>query len=86
MVYVGTLSKALAPGLRMGFVAAPPPLMKTLRTLRGQIDRQGDHALGRALSELIDDGEFVRHSLRARRVFHARRSDGGRVVVVSGPS
>ena len=73
VIYVGTLSKALAPGLRLGFVLAPPALMKTLLMLRGQIDRQGDHALERALSELLDDGELVRHSLRARRVFHARR-------------
>ena len=73
VIYVGTLSKALAPGLRIGFVVAPRPLLSTLMAVRGQVDRQGDLGLEHALAELLDDGDVLRHSLRARRVFHARR-------------
>ena len=73
VVYVGTLSKALAPGLRMGFVAAGRALLDALLAVRGQVDRQGDLVLEHAVAELIDDGEVQRHSLKARRVFQARR-------------
>lgn len=73
VISVGTLSKAIAPGLRMGFVAAPRPLLSTLLAIRGQVDRQGDQGLENAVAELLEDGEVLRHALRARRAFHARR-------------
>ncbi|MDP3504193.1 MAG: PLP-dependent aminotransferase family protein [Myxococcales bacterium] len=73
VVYVGTLSKALAPGLRTGFVVAPPALRDTLLAVRGQVDRTGDAGLERALAQMVEDGEVQRHSLKARRVFLARR-------------
>jgi GntR family transcriptional regulator/MocR family aminotransferase len=73
VISVGTLSKAIAPGLRMGFVAAPKPLLATLLAIRGQVDRQGDLGLENAVAELLEDGEVLRHALRAKRAFHARR-------------
>lgn len=34
VVYIGSLSKALAPGLRLGYVVAPAPVIRELRALR----------------------------------------------------
>ena len=73
VVCVGSLSKALAPGLRLGFVAAPTSLLQVLKAVRGQVDRQGDPVVENAVAELIDDGEVLRHALRARRIFQTRR-------------
>jgi GntR family transcriptional regulator/MocR family aminotransferase len=73
VIYVGTLSKTLAPGLRLGFVAAPAPVIAALTALRSTIDRQGDHALELAVADLITDGEAQRHTNKARRIYASRR-------------
>ena len=73
VVYVGTLAKVLAPGLRLGFVAAPSSLIETLGAVRFHVDRHGDSITERAVAELIEDGEVARHARRMRRVYHARR-------------
>ncbi|HEY7953959.1 MAG TPA: PLP-dependent aminotransferase family protein [Polyangia bacterium] len=73
VLYVGTLSKLLAPGLRLGYVAAPRPVINRLAEVRALVDRQGDHVLESAVASLIEEGELQRHARRTRRIYHARR-------------
>ncbi|MFP2904083.1 PLP-dependent aminotransferase family protein [Pyxidicoccus sp. 3LFB2] len=73
VVYFGTLSKILAPGLRLGFVASTPEVAERIASYRAYVDQQGDHIVERAVAELIEDGELERHVRRARRLYRARR-------------
>jgi GntR family transcriptional regulator/MocR family aminotransferase len=73
VVYVGSFCKALAPGLRSGYVVAPRNLIRELGKMRRIIDRQGDLMMEQALAELLDEGEIQRHIKKAQKVYHQRR-------------
>jgi GntR family transcriptional regulator/MocR family aminotransferase len=73
VVYFGTFSKVVAPGLRAGFVVAPTSFINRLADLRRIVDRQGDRTLELALADLLEDGTIARHVRRARRIYERRR-------------
>jgi GntR family transcriptional regulator / MocR family aminotransferase len=73
VIYVGTLAKILAPGLRLAFVVAPRALIERMTQERILVDRQGDSVLECAIAELLEDGDVQRHVRRTRRVYHLRR-------------
>lgn len=73
VVYMGSLSKSLAPAFRVGFVIAPENLIEEMARLRRVIDLQGDTVLEKAIAELFLDGEIQRHQKKATKIYHARR-------------
>ncbi len=73
VIYMATMSKLLAPGLRTGVVVAASQLIDNLAARRRYIDRQGDLVMEAALAELIEDGTIARHARRARTAYLERR-------------
>ncbi|MCW3037419.1 MAG: putative bifunctional protein [Actinobacteria bacterium] len=72
VIYVGTFSKVLFPGLRLGYLVAPPQLVDPFIAAHLATDMHA-HMLEQAvLSDFIQDGQFERH-LRRMRVLYAER-------------
>lgn len=73
VVYIGTLSKTIAPAIRTGYVVAPPNLILELSRIRQLIDTQGDPIMELALAEMFTEGSIKRHMKKALQEYHRRR-------------
>ncbi|HJV91430.1 MAG TPA: PLP-dependent aminotransferase family protein [Holophagaceae bacterium] len=73
VVYMGTLSKILAPGLRLGWVAGPKALVEALAAQRRRTDLHGNRVMEGAVAEFIEDGLLQRHARKMRRMYGERR-------------
>lgn len=66
VIYVGTLSKVLFPGLRLGYMVAPPALAEPLAQVKALLDRHTAIVPQMALADFIAEGHFGRHIRRTR--------------------
>ncbi|WP_412539340.1 PLP-dependent aminotransferase family protein [Longispora sp. K20-0274] len=70
---VGSVSKALAPAVRLGWLLVPPALCGAVTRAKTAADRGGPTLEQLALAELLTGGGYDRHLRRARRAYRTRR-------------
>jgi len=73
VVALGTVSKSLAPVLRLGWIASPPALSAALGRAKQLTDRGSPGLDQLALALLIETGRYDRHLRRMRAEYAARR-------------
>jgi len=73
VIYVGSMSKLLLPALRIGYVAAPPPVIDAIAHMVSLTDGMGNTLTEDAAAELIENGELRRHARKVRQIYAKRR-------------
>jgi GntR family transcriptional regulator/MocR family aminotransferase len=73
VVYVGTASKTLAPGLRLGWLVLPARLVDAVTDAKARADGQTSSLEQLTLAEFITSGAYDRHVRRARLSYRRRR-------------
>ena len=73
VIYLGSFSKILAPGLRLGYVIAPPQLYPKLLQAKQAADLHTPGFNQRVVAEVIQDGFLDRHVPTIRARYHAQR-------------
>ncbi len=73
VIYSGTLSKSLVPGLRLGWLVLPPPLLEPVVSDREATDHSTSTLAQAAFARFLAGGDLDRHLRRTRRIYRRRR-------------
>jgi 2-aminoadipate transaminase len=73
VIYIGTYSKKLIPGLRIGFLVTPPALRSRLIALKHALDIGTSLVMQLALAEFLDRGYMKKHLATSLMEYRARR-------------
>ncbi len=74
VIYVGTMSKVMFPGLRIGYIVVPDDLVDAFRAVRVLIDTHPSSIAQAALADFIAEGYLSAHIRRMRTLYAERQA------------
>jgi len=81
VIYMGTFSKTLFPGLRVAYMVLPEELVEPFTKLHAEIYRPGNLVTQMALAEFIRGGHYTKH-IRKMRVIYGNRREWLRTLII----
>lgn len=73
-LYIGTFSKTLYPGLRMGYMVLPHELTKAFTYARSMMDGHTPQILQLTLARFMEDGHYNAHVRAMRKLYAGRQA------------
>ena len=73
VLYLGTFSKVMYPGIRLGYMVVPNELVASFKTGLYELQRPGQVMIQAALADFMQEGHFTSHIRRMRQVYGERR-------------
>lgn len=83
VIYLGTFSKTLYPGLRLSYMVVPAVLAARMKVAYSEMYRGGNGLVQLTLAEFIREGHYAAHVRRMRQLYSRRRAELIRVIVTS---
>jgi len=75
VIYIGTLNKALFPGLRIGYAVIPHALLRLFVAARYLMDRQPSTLSQAVVAAFMEEGHFAAHIRRMRVLYREQRDE-----------
>ncbi|WP_047244595.1 PLP-dependent aminotransferase family protein [Chromobacterium subtsugae] len=72
VIYVGTFSKVMFPGLKLAYLVLPPELVDPYRRCQARLQGESNYLQQAAVADFIEQGHFARH-IRNMRELYLRR-------------
>ena len=84
VIHVGSFSKSIFPGLRLGYLVGPAPFIAAARSLRASILRHPPGLLQRTTAYFLSLGHYDALIRRTSRSYHERRKELDRAIGLHG--